>query len=266
MGLLWCAECGERLACRRKRQTNREDRYVCQGRRLWGCRMPTIPRPLLDDALAQHFVSTYVVDTEESVRRERDRLTALRSSEADLGRDELDEVERDLDRILALRRRALADYEASDLAAKQWSRLDDDYDARERHARAAQDRLRSKLAQVEGSIPVADLDAILDRLSAVRRMIAGALDAGDVPRMNARLCRVFDSLVVSRRGEKLLVDPKLRPDFLGESPRTATPHTFDFGDDRSPGVEIAESAPPAVELRRVELTSSDGRDDPFSRS
>jgi hypothetical protein len=82
LGLLFCGECGERLACRKARQTNSVDRYACQGRRRKGCVMPTLRRELLDDAIRQHFVSKHVVDTEESVRRERDRLLSLRSNEA----------------------------------------------------------------------------------------------------------------------------------------------------------------------------------------
>ena len=58
--------------------------------------MPTIRRTVLDDAVREHFVSEYVVDTEASVRAERDRLMALRSSEADVVRDELRQVREEL--------------------------------------------------------------------------------------------------------------------------------------------------------------------------
>jgi Recombinase/Recombinase zinc beta ribbon domain len=152
LGLLFCGECGERLACRKARQTNTVDRYACQGRRRKGCTMPTIRRTLLDEAIRQHFVSNHVVDTEESVRRERDRLLTLRDDEASLIRDELRQVEAELAEACALRRRAQLDYEAGDLPAKQWARLDDDCERREQHAQAAVERLRSSLARAEGSV------------------------------------------------------------------------------------------------------------------
>jgi hypothetical protein len=71
---------------------------------------------LLDDAVRKHFVSEYVVDTEASVRAERQRLLDLRSGEADIVRDEVRQVEEDLTKVKALARKVQLDYEAGDLS------------------------------------------------------------------------------------------------------------------------------------------------------
>jgi site-specific DNA recombinase len=256
LGLLWCGECGERLACRKARQTNVVDRYVCAGRRRKGCSVPTIRRELLDEAIRDHFVSEYVVDTEESVRRERERLLGLRHSEADLIRDELAEVEAELAEVRALARKAQREYEAGELTAKLYSRLDAEYDQRITAAEAAQRRLEARRAAVEGAIPVAELDDLLDRLGAARRMIAGALQGRDLPRMNAKLHEVFDSITVSRQGDGLLVVPHLRDD----SPMT---RVLDFSDGSEEAADV-EVVPELVVLRKVELTRPEGVDDDSS--
>jgi hypothetical protein len=79
-------------------------------------------------------------------------------------------------------------------------------------------------------MPVDQLDALLDALSSAKRMIAGALEGEDVPRMNAKLHEVFDSITVSRQDDRLLVVPHLRD----ESPLT---RVLDFSDG-------TESQPP----------------------
>jgi site-specific DNA recombinase len=79
----------------RARQTNVVDRYVCQGRRTHGCTMPTIKRTLLDEALREHAVNHWIIDTEASVRRERDRLLAERDEEAAATSDVVKTVESD---------------------------------------------------------------------------------------------------------------------------------------------------------------------------
>jgi site-specific DNA recombinase len=256
LGLLWCQECGERLVCRKARQTNVVDRYVCAGRRRKDCTMPTIPRELLDEAIRSHFVSEHVVDTEASIRAERDRLLALRSSEADLIRDELLQVEEELAKVQRLRRKAQLALDDEDITFQQWSRLDADYDAREQLAEGARSRLRDKLTAAEGSVPVDQLDAILDAVSSARRMIAGALEAEDVPRMNAKLHTVFDSIVVGRRSKRLTVVPHLRSE-AEASTESATSRILDFGSDTSEGVEIGATLGQVV-MRQVELV-----DDPY---
>lgn len=72
------------------------------------------------------------------------------------------------------------------------------------------------MARAEGSVPVKQLDALLDAVSSARRMIAGALEVADLPRMNAKLHEVFYLITVSRQGDRLVVVPHLRD----ESPMT----------------------------------------------
>ncbi len=255
MGLLWCDRCGERLICRRRRQTNRHDKYVCQGRRTHGCDMPTIRRDALDDAVRRHFLRNHVVDTEESVRRERDRLLDLRSSEAALVRDELTEVESELARVLTLARKAQQEYEAGELSAKIYSRLDDEYEQRRLHAEKARDRLRDRLSTVEQSLPVAELDALLDRLTAAKRIIVGVLDAATTPILNARLHEVFDRMTVSVTDGRVTVVPHLRD----EGPLA---RVIDLSEGESgPDIEIV-GEPGGVVLTQVELVPEQGSTPP----
>jgi hypothetical protein len=217
--------------------------------------MDLLDRTLLDEAVRMHFVSEYVVDTEESVRRER--LMGLRSSEGDLIRDELAEVEAELAEVRALSRKAQREYEAGELTAKLYSRLDADYDARITSSEAAQRRLEARRAPVEGSrLPVAELDDLLDRLGVARRMIAGALEADDLPAMNAKLHEVFDSITVSRQRRRTAGGPHLRDD----SPMT---RVLDFSDGSEEAADV-EVVPELVVLRKVELTRPEGVDEPFS--
>jgi site-specific DNA recombinase len=256
MGLLFCDRCGERLACRRRRQTNRHDKYVCVGRRMVNCDMPTIRRDALDEAVRRHFLVNHVVDTEESVRRERDRLMSLRSSEAALIRDELTQVEEEVRNISVLARKAQQEYEEGDLSAKIYSRLDDEYDARRSHAEKARDRLRDRLATVEQSVPVEQLDVLLDRLSAARQIIAGVLDAATTPILNARLHNLFDRMIVGVEDGRVTVVPRLR----AESPLT---RVLDFSDGTEPlpDIEIV-GEPGGVVLTQVELLPDEGSNAP----
>jgi hypothetical protein len=88
-------------------------------------------------------------------------------------------------------------------------------------------------------------------------MIAGALEGEDVPRMNAKLHEVFDSITVSRQDDRLLVVPHLRD----ESPLTRVLDFSDGTESQPPDVEVV---PELVVLRKVELTRSEGVDDASS--
>jgi hypothetical protein len=118
---------------------------------------------------------------------------------------------------------------------------------------AAQGRLEARMRDVEGQLPVAELDDLLDRLAAARRMIAGALEGEDLPGMNAKLHEVFDSITVYRDGDKLTVVPHLRD----ESPMT---RVLDFSEGSEEAADV-EVVPELVVLRRVELTRPEGVDD-----
>jgi site-specific DNA recombinase len=253
MGLLFCDRCGERLACRRRRQTNRHDKYVCVGRRMVNCDMPTIRRDALDEAVRRHFLVNHVVDTEESVRRERDRLMTLRSSEVALVRDELRQVEAELAEMRGLSRRARTDYEVGELSAKIYSRLDDDYEARKIHAEKARDRLTVRLRQTEQSVPVEQLDVLLDRLSAARQIIAGVLDAATTPLLNGRLHDLFDRMIVGVEDGRVTVVPHLRD----EGPLTRVLDFSDGTESQPPDIEII-GEPGGVVLTQVELLPEQG--------
>lgn len=83
-----------------------------------------------------------------------------------------------------------------ELSAKLFSQLDDEYEQRRSHAERARDHLRDFLSSIEGSTPTADIDAILDRLSAARQIISGVLDADTTPALNARLHDLFSHMTV----------------------------------------------------------------------
>ena len=122
--------------------------------------------------------------------------------------------------------------------------------------------MRSSLSAAEGSVPVDQLDALLDAVSSARRMIAGALEGSDVPRMNSRLQELLDSITVYRRGDRLCVVPRFRDE--GEESSTATPRILDFGDDSTPGVEVGASLGYVV-TRSIELVPQvDGADEGVS--
>jgi hypothetical protein len=87
-------------------------------------------------------------------------------------------------------------------------------------------------------------------------MIAGALEGADVPRMNAKLNEVFDSMTVSLRDGRLVVVPHLRD----ESPMTRV-LDFSGGSEDTTDVEVVGS----LVLRKVELARPEGVDDPASR-
>jgi hypothetical protein len=172
------------------------------------------------------------------------------------GQGQLAEVRAELGEVRRLQRQAQLDYEAGELTAKLYSRLDAEYDQRITAAEVAQRRLEARRAAVEVAIPVAELDDLLDRLGAARRMIAGALEADDLPAMNAKLHEVFESITVSGQGDGLLVVPHLRDD----SPMT---RALDFSEGAELTLDL-EVVPELVVLRKVELTRPEGVDDPPS--
>jgi hypothetical protein len=147
--------------------------------------------------------------------------------------------------------RARRDYEAEELSAKLFSGLSEEYQAEIADAQGAVERLTARLAEVEESVPVDQMDAMLDRLVLARRIIAGVLDAETTPALNAKLHELFDSLVVDQRGARVTATPTFRDD--GPMARV-----LDFGDDRSEGVEIGASLGEVV-VRKIALV--DGSDE-----
>lgn len=257
-GMLWCDECGERIGTRtdQRRGRNIKHRYVCRGRRLGKCELPPIPQDVLDEEVRRSFVTNFVdqVDVQSTIERERARLVALRSSDAMIVRDELDHVEHEVIAARSLIVRAQRDYESGAITPDQWSRLDRDAQGRRDLAEQAADRLRKRLAHAEASIGVGEIDALLDRLATVTRMISGRLHADDVPQLNLQLAEVFDEFRVSKVGDRLIVEPRLRPEFSPEGEWKM----LDFGDDLETGetrVEVVDYLEP--NLRKVDLTRRD---------
>jgi hypothetical protein len=152
--------------------------------------------------------------------------------------------------VTRLRRKAEQDYEAGDLSAKLFSQLDDRYEQRRTHAEDAQRRLRDRLSSIEQSLPVEQLDAILDSLNVARRIISGVLDADTTPILNARLHDLFDHMTVSVDDGRVTVVPHLRD----ESPLT---RVIDFSEGQSlpEGVEIV-GEPGGVVLTKIELVTT----------
>jgi hypothetical protein len=250
-GLVWCAQCGERIGARTDQRPGQseKDRYVCRGKRVARCDLPSIPRGELDDAIRASFVSQFVdqVDIQSTVERERDRLLALRQSESQVLRDEIAHVEPEVASAHSLSVRARRDYESGAITADQWSRLDTDASGRAELGEAALDRLRDRLSQCDAGPGVAEIDALLDRLTAITRMVAGKLTAEDVSALSLQLAEVFEEFRVHRSGDRIIVEPKLRSGFLPEGDWT----TLDFGGDQA-GVEIVDYLDPV--MRKVDLT------------
>src|SRR6266511_57001 len=233
LGLLFCARCGERLACRKAHKPGRRDKYVCLGRKRLGCTMPTIYREPVDDALRRHFLMNHVVDTAETIRRRRDELLQQRSDEAALVRDEIAEVETELANTRSLTIKVRRDYEADELSARLYSELTDEYERRIAHGEDARDRLRTHLSTIEGAHITADIDDLLDRSGAAMQIIAGVLDADPTPLLNARLHKLFSHMTVSVDEGRVTVVPHLRD----EGPLTAV-LDFSDGTESQPPVDV----------------------------
>ncbi|MDQ3707834.1 MAG: hypothetical protein M3387_00710 [Actinomycetota bacterium] len=65
------------------------------------------------------------------------------------------------------------------------------------------------LAVVEEGMTTPEIDAVLDVLNSVARIVFGHLMAEDVPRLNAQLTDVFEAFTLRLKAERITVDPKL---------------------------------------------------------
>lgn len=249
-GLVWCGECGERIGSR----TSKSGRhvYVCRGRRLRDgrCQLPAISQVELDEAVRESFVRQFVdaVDVTATIEAERERLRSMRSGEAVLIREELQGLRDEVARVEQLSARARADYESGALLADLYSSLHADYDDRLERARAGVENLQVALAETERDITTPEIDALLDMLASIRRMVEGHLTATDVPELNAQLCEVFEELSITHEGDRIFVNPVLRPEFVPEGKW----RVLDFGDEDQKGVEVVEHL--GAVMRKVSLT------------
>jgi hypothetical protein len=196
---------------------------------------------------------------QKTIESQRQRLLEHRDNESALVRDELEAVQLEMAEARALIARAQRDHESDAITPNQWSRLDADYRQRLELGEHAIERLRARLSNLQDNAPsTQELDGLLDRLDSLVRIVSGHLTADDTPRLNLQLCEVFEEFRVTRSGDRLIVEPKLRPEWIPPG----TWHRLDFGDDDHGGetvVEVVEYFEPA--LRKVDLTSPFVTDD-----
>lgn len=263
-GMVWCGNCGERIGIRADGRAGRRedprDIYRCRGRRVGQCDLPIIDREDLDEAVRDAFVRQFVevMDVQATVERERERLLSIRSARAGVIREELRKVEATLAQEREFHDRFTADWKRGAITAEQWGRLDAEVAPRIAEAEQARGNLTAALTEAEGEIDTASIDRLLDHLGTLREMVQGRLTADSTPALNLQLREVFEQFAVSSRpndegsGTRVIVEPRLRPEWMPEVEGSATPATLDFADENAQGVEVAELLEPV--LRKVDLT------------
>lgn len=139
-------------------------------------------------------------------------------------------------------------YARGAISAEQWARLD----ARaRREVQDAEDSLRplrERLARARRSMTTRQMDALLDQVNSIRRIVSGKLTAEDVPRLNLQMREVFEEFRVERAGGRVIVEPKLRPQHAPPGDWTSV----DFGEGGE-GVEVVGYV--GAEMRKIDLTS-----------
>lgn len=261
-GLVWCGNCGERIGIRADRRTGEvaKDFYRCRGRRIRAqCDLPHIDREELDEAVRMHFVAHFVdsLDVQATIEAQRERHLSIRSDRAAVIRDELSEVEAALAQDREFRDRFTADFHRGAINAEQWGRLDGEYAPRVERAEQAVENLRAKLAEVERDFTTEDIDRVLDHIDVIREMVEGRLTATSTPELNLRLREVFERFTIGSRandegtGTRLIVEPRLRVDWLPPIEGNATPRLLDFAEAGAEGIEVIDHLEPA--LRKVDL-------------
>jgi DNA invertase Pin-like site-specific DNA recombinase len=251
-GLLRCGRCGERVTTRRAQRDTDVDRYICQGRRTGRCDLPRVPSAEVDDAVRRSFVEQFVdqIDTQATITARRDQLLSMRSAEASLLVERIESIEREVASAQSLSVRARSDYESGALTASQWSRVDTDCEKRTSEGEANLADLRSDLAEIEQALRPAEIDALLDQLASIGRILSGHLTADDTPLLNAQLATVFDHFVLTVDGQRTILDPELKAEWIPEGDWT----TIDFGDPGQAGVEVVDYLAPV--MRRVDLVGN----------
>lgn len=248
-GLVWCGQCGDRIGTR----TSKSGRhlYICRSRRLGArCDLPTIEQTTLDESVRESFVRQFVdaVDVQATIERERMRLRALRDDEATAAREELGLKKAEVVEVERMMSRAKADYDRGELKAALYDELHTDYRARVEAARKAVGHLEAAVAQAERAMSTSEVDALLDQLDSILRMAQGHLTATEVPTLNAQLYEVFEEFRITREGERIIVEPRLRPEWVPEGRW----RVLDFGEPDQAGVEVVEHV--GAVMRKVDLT------------
>ena len=93
-----------------------------------------------------------------------------------------------------------------------------------------------------------EVDALLDNLTSIKRMIEGHLTATEVPALNAQLAEVFEEFRITCQGQRVIVEPKLRAEWQPEGDW----RSLDFGEPDQSGVEIVEHL--GAVLKKADLT------------
>jgi DNA invertase Pin-like site-specific DNA recombinase len=218
-GMLRCGQCGHGMTSRTDRRWDLEH-YLCAGRMAQGvefCDMPSIRRADVDSAVFRYFeqVGLDLEATRAAIAEARDRklaeVQALRAA-AEL------EAQRAEERLRRVRR----DYADGKLDADDWRDFKMDLGAERNAAQAEARRLASQQADVERWGELADAEAdTLQRLSEIRRLIAGEVRAADgLDGIRAALSRAFEHFVVHREaprvhveliaGPRLVIEPVVR--------------------------------------------------------
>lgn len=244
-GLLRCGRCGERVTTRRGQRESDVDRYVCQGRRIGRCDLPRVPSADVDEAVRLSFVEQFVdqIDTQATIAGRRDQLLSLRNAEASMLVERIESIEREVASAQSLSVRARSDYESGAITASQWSRIDTDCEERRSKGEAELIALRNDLSEVEQALRPAEIDTLLDQLASIARILEGQLTAEDTPALNVQLTTVFEHFVLTVEGERIILDPKLKAEWMPEGDWT----TLDFGDPAQAGVEVVEFVAPVME-------------------
>ncbi len=189
-GLLRCADCGEAIVPR-----TQGDSYLCNGRQVHGCEMPWVSRKDIDQAVYAYFeqVALDVEATRRTLAEARDRkLAEVRQllSEANA------EQRRSEERFSRVRR----DYQDGRLDADDWRQQRGELAAELDAANAEMERLRNQEQDVAQWAEFVDAEqATLERLTEIRRVIAGELQGSDaIESVRAVLARTFERFVLHR--------------------------------------------------------------------
>jgi hypothetical protein len=93
---------------------------------------------------------------------------------------------------------------------------------------------------------------VLDHIAVIREMVQGRLTAESTQALNLQLREVFEEFRVSSRpndagtGARLVVEPRLRVDWLPRVEGPATPRILDFADEDVRGIEVVDYLEPAL--------------------
>ncbi len=238
-GLLRCGECGERIGPRARAKGRGRNKYQCLGRiDHKKCDLPHIDQEMLDTAVRESFIRQFIdeKDVRKAIESQRSRIAALQTAHTDSLRTRLIELAEEERRLADLGLRAREDYERRALSADLWSSLHESYKAQLEEVERERAAIEPQLRALEAAPMASEVDGLIEYLDSVARIIQGHLTAPDVPRLNAQLAEVFVHFTVTQSGDRLIVEPTLRPEWLPEG----NFRCLDFGSDDHGGDQVVE--------------------------